>query len=1701
MARLVGKMAHPLNRPIFDGASRRVVGGYGILQPRVTPSLPIGAAGSIFQRIYSAPGGIDPYASAASDVYQDLFGEGSFAGKGIYDVDAFEAALADRVPDNTMLSHDLFEGTFARAGLASDVEVIEDFPARYDVATRRQHRWMRGDWQLLPWILGRTWGAGSLPAVGRIKMLDNLRRAVSAPVALAALGLGWTLPSPVAATLVVLATLAIPALLPVLLSVAPARPGVRVRSHFARLSRDLRTALVRLGLDVVFLADRAAEAIDATARTLVRVTATRRHLLEWTTAAAASAAPRAGLAGFARRMAPGVSLGLATAVAAVIAAPASWPLALSFALLWIVSPAVALAISREGPRAAAAPTTAGEARDLRLIARRTWRYFETFVTPDDSMLPPDNFQETPVPVVAHRTSPTNVGLYLLSAVAARDFGWASLSETAARIEATFASMRRMRRFKGHFFNWYETRDLRVLDPAYVSSVDSGNLAGHLIALANACDGWSRGEDGSDARAGMADALALARETLADAGGTPKAQAQLGGLLDEIDERLRDPAPFDGLAPGLGRIVDRATRAAGELLPSDSVGEPTDVAYWLAALGRLVAEEAGERRASAEDRAALSARFSDLAAEARRFAMAMDFAFLLDRDRMLLSIGHSQADNDIDRNCYDLIASEARLASFFAIAKGDVPTRHWFRLGRSRTPLGGESALVSWSGSMFEYLMPSLVMRAPADSLLNHTNRLVVARQQDYAGRLGIPWGVSESAFSARDIERTYQYSNFGVPGLGLKRGLADDVVIAPYATGLATMVDPVAALANFRRLETLGAKARYGFVEALDFTPARLPVGEDVVLVRNFMAHHQGMTIVAIANALQQGRMRERFHREPMIQASELLLHERIPAEVVTVQPRAEEVRSSVEPSGHEASPLRRLPLPVAGAPVTHLLSNGRYSVMLTAAGTGYSRWRDLAVTRFREDATREDGGTRIMLRDVASGEVWNAADRAGPGEADDAQVEFREDQVAFTGRRGTLTTTLEVVVSGETDAEVRRVSVANAGRRSREIELTTYVELSLTTPAADAAHPAFAKMFVETEHLPLYGALIATRRRRAPEEPPIWAAHFAVVEGGITADPTFETDRARFHAGARSLETAATVRVGAPLSGTTGTVLDPIFAIRRRVLVPPGRAVRIAVWTLVASSREALLAMIDTHHERNAFDRAKTLAWTQAQVELQHLGITPAEAADFQRLAAPLLFADRRFRVAPEALLRGLGPQSGLWPLALSGDRPIVVQRIDDVQDIRHVRQLLRANEYWRSKQIDVDVVILNERTSSYVQDLQSAIDTEIRKSQARPGLADRSARRPVTVLRADQMPADARSLLLSAARMVLSARLGSIADHLDRLLAPAPARTAERVRAAPPSARPDPADPAASARGLEFFNGFGGFGADGREYVTILAAGRRTPAPWINVVANAGFGFQVSAEGAGYTWADSSRENQLTPWSNDPVLDPSGEGIVLRDEATGVLFSPTAHVMRDEGVYVARHGFGYARFEHAVEGFELDLTQFVPVDRPAKISWLRIRNTGPVARRLSVTGYAEWVLGTSRGASAPFVTTTLDAATGAMMARNPWSIPFGERVAFADLGGRQTAWTGIARSSWAAARRAGRSPSTGHGRSPGRRARVSIPVPRFRRSSCSPPARRSTSPGSSVRPPRRRPPARSSATFAPPIRRRCWPRSAPIGPGSWAP
>jgi cyclic beta-1,2-glucan synthetase len=1703
-ARLVGTMAHPLNRPRFSVHEGRVVEGYAIVQPRITPSLPIEHLSSLAQRVFSGPGGIDPYSAAVSDVYQDLFQEGSYTGKGIYDINAFEAALAGKVPVNALLSHDLFEGIFARVALATDIELFEEFPSHCEAVAARQHRWARGDWQLLPWLFGRVHvGSGKqnlvrIPTIGRWKIFDNLRRTLSAPAALLTLVIGWLLPSssPWVWTRFILATVAIPALLGFFIGLYPRRKGISLRSHFRGVFNDLVLGTSQIVLTFTFLAHQSWLMADAILRTLGRLWITKRNLLEWLTAAQSRFSTKLKLSATYGRMAGGVVLAVAVSTALVFSHSHAWAAASPFLLLWAAAPAISRWISHVPRPHRESPLSLADKQAFRMIARRTWRFFEVFVTPEDHALPPDNFQETPKPVVAHRTSPTNIGLYLLSAVCARDFGWIGTVDSVERLEATLATMSQMELFRGHFYNWYDTSDLHPLEPKYISSVDSGNLAGHLLALGNSCrEMIEKSPIGPRLLAGMEDTLGLLREALDKIADTRRThivtRKQLSNAVDAMIASLRS-VPADSVdwanclrewsahaqtvadiaqalaqESGSGpeselRIWAEAIKTSAEsnvrdarilipwarLDPNDFADMPKQLRdhspEWRAielsllsvptladapdrfdtALGQLVALRARlmdsfpanlemiaqidalaeALRLSSAEAAALIRRLSAIAQTAEQMFHAMEFRFLFDDARKLFSIGYRVTDGSLDPNCYDLLASEARLASFIAIAKGEAPLSHWFHLGRSLTPVGRDSALISWSGSMFEYLMPTLVMRSPGGSLLSQTYELIVRRQIEYGAERGVPWGVSESAYNARDRDLTYQYSSFGVPGLGLKRGLGEDVVIAPYATALAAMIEPAAAMQNFRRLEEAGGNGAYGFYEALDYTSTRLPEGEKVAVVRTFLAHHQGMSLIAIANLMNEGTMRSRFHAEPMVQATELLMQERTPRDVLVARPRAEEVAAA---QVRELVPpvLRRFATPHTPTPRTHLLSNGRYAVMLTAAGSGYSRWRDIAVTRWREDPTRDCWGSYIYLCDAETGEVWSAGHQPSGVESDAYEVSFHEDRAEFVRRDGAVTTTLEVVVSPEDDAEIRRVSITNLGTRTRELQVTSYAEICLAPQAADAAHPAFSNLFVQTDFVPDGGILLATRRRRSDKEAAVWAAHVVVVEGESVGDLQFETDRSRFIGRGHDVHTPVSIIDGRPLSNTVGFVLDPVFSLRRTVRIPPGATSRVVFSTIIASSREQVIELADKYHGTTTFGRTLALAWTQARVQLHHLGIALDEAHLFQRLANAVLYSDASFRPSSDVLSRTTLERSALWAHGISGDLPIVVVRIDETEDVGIVRQLLRAHEYWRTKQLSVDVVILNERSSSYAQELQTSLEHLVRGSRLRLTPDTDNVHGNIFLLRADLTSPQDRALLQTIARCVLLSRRGTLSEQMAR------SQRAESVapqnpRSARPATRLDVPLPQYA---LEFFNGLGGFAGCGREYATVLGEGLRTPAPWINVIANPSFGFLVSESGSGHTWSLNSRENQLTPWSNDPVTDPPGEAIYIRDENTGEVWSPTALPIRDEAAsYIACHGPGYTRFHHGSHGILVELLQFVPSKDPIKISRLTLRNDSGRVRQLSVTGYAEWVLGSSRSASGPYLVTELDSKTGAVFVTSEWGGEFGGRVAFADLGGKQVSVTG---------------------------------------------------------------------------------------------
>ncbi|HSM06026.1 MAG TPA: glucoamylase family protein [Longimicrobiales bacterium] len=1683
---LVRTAAHPLNRPFFDPERRRITRGYGILQPRVAVS-PRSSLRSPFARIFSGIVGLDPYTTAVSDVYQDLFEEGIFTGKGLYDVDAFRAALSEAIPANTVLSHDLLEGSHARAALVTDVEVFDDYPSTYPAFAKRLHRWTRGDWQILPWLTSRVRrqdGARArnpLSPLSRWRIADNLRRALTPAMVVAFLLVGWVIPllNPFLWTVVALTVLAFPVYVQLTAAMFTRPRYARWLSYFDGVAEDMTSTLVQTALTLVFLPHLASTGIDATARALWRMGATRRGLLEWTTAKEAerrtldTPGSYVGFMWFTEAWAA-VAAGLTTWLA-----PSAWPVAAPFVAGWAVAPWVAWKLSHPAARPPQV-LTPEDAAWLRGVAHLTWTFFDRFIGPETGWLPPDNVQAKPFRGVAARTSPTNVGLGLLALQSARDFGWLGRREVLARLERARATIDGLEHFRGHLLNWYSTSDGRTLWPRYVSTVDSGNFVASLVALGRAmaefpdAELW-RDEDvrgmrdhvaalgdlatappSSDSTSSRlpADAFStLARlEATAAEGrsGDPvvwgsfldRLQADAEAVREALDLPREDPrVTADPLSETLARLLVRIEEARDEVrrfVPWIARGEsPPPEVVSARSPGELATALTGRpddplaRAALAEVRGCL-ARAEDLGRWMRTTVEATDFRTLYDPEADLFFIGMNVDTLEPDAGRYDLLASEARLASFLAVAKGDVPLEHWFRLGRPTGVTDEGSVLLSWSGTMFEYLMPLLLTGSWPGTLLAETCEAAVDAQVRYADRAGLPWGISESAYNVLNLDLDYQYRAFGVPGLALKRGMSEDFVVAPYASALGAMIRPASAVDNLRRLGAEGAMGHYGFYDAIDYTPERVPVGQKSAIVSTWMAHHQAMTLLAASNVLDDDRLQRRFQRAALPRSAELLLQERIPRQIETTDPHPME--TSVDPGERETPESAVIHLPADRlddpTPPGQLLSNGRYDTFITQAGTGYSRYRDWELTRWEPGRSPDPHGVFFYLRDLDSGRRWSVTPLPAPSSPDRFDTWHHLSKVESALVYDWIESYVEVGVSPEDNVEVRRLTLTNYGEEPRRLDVTSYLEVVLNRVGADRAHPAFSKLFVETEALPERGTLLASRRPRRQGEAAPWMFHALAPAASPPekAPMEFETDRAAFIGRGRTLASPAALRTGAVLGGASGPVLDPIFSLRQGVVLGPRQKVVLSFTLGVGADRGEALQLAERYQDPAAVQRALELAAAYGPAELQYLNVREAEALRYQPFAAAVLQADPRLRAPAAVLETNTRQQSGLWAYGISGDLPLVVVRVDSMDEVDRVQNVVRAAHFWRLRGLSVDILFLNEHPPSYAEGLQDRITAAIAAGTHRPG--EGPARGADYVLRADQLPPEDRALLLTVAHAVFE---GGLPAHLPpaagsgRGTTPAPphqllstpgprlparpypreARPAAEVETAPPGVPVEMRDPGpgadapeAESAGPTLDNGYGRFLEDGRYEirVPVTDAGLHPPPlPWINVVANEGFGFTATSEGGGYTWSVNSRENRLTPWTNDPVTDRPGEATWLRDDGAGRYASLTPNpTPGPPGEYRIVHGFGRTDYHADFAGLESHLTLFVAVEDPVKLIRVRVRNTSAEPRALSLFRFQEWVMGVHRSDSTRFVITERDPVTGALTARNSYNQEFAGRVAF---------------------------------------------------------------------------------------------------------
>jgi len=1633
---MIRTAAHPLNRAELSPEGDFVVDGYGIFQPRISIS-PKTANQSWFSRIFSGNVGIDPYTTAISDIYQDLYGEGVFTGKGLYDVEVFETVLGNRFPENTVLSHDLLESTYLRAALVTDIELFDDYPSTYLSYSKRNHRWVRGDWQILPWLFSKVRGKehkeeNPINNISKWKIFDNLRRSLNPAFILLFLLAVWTIfpGSALIGTMAALGITAFPIYSSFSIQLFQRPTRVMWKLYFEKIRADLRVNTIQALSTFMMMPHQAYLSLDAIGRTLWRMYVSDRLLLEWTTASKTEREAKTNIFEYYKKMWINVAWSVLCLVLAGVYKPAVLFLVTPFAAAWTIAPYLSYRLSLKLKKEKE-ELSEEDIRELRTYARRTWNYFERFVNEEHSWLAPDNFQEQPYLGAVDRTSPTNMGLALTATYTAYDFGYITLQELLHRLGNMLGSMKLLERRAGHFYNWYSTKTPEVLNPKYISTVDSGNLAGSLVVVKQGLkqlpdQPWPNPVFWQ----GLQDTIwvldEIAGELKSKEGVTKSLEKEIADRLEELKEMLPGESPgeiaswqqkltqlqapanklknisFDMLRDELTSVkyrelIDWFNRPLMQIesqlneIQTLSVQEAEQTGNPASTVGALsVNGEIGEWQSHAKE---LTRWCDELVRE-------MDFHILYNEERKLFSIGYNEDHSALDSGTYDLLASEARLASYIAIAKGDVPPEHWFSLSRRLTSINRNEILLSWGGTMFEYLMPLLFMARYEGTLLSNTYENAVTWQQNYGNSRNRPWGFSESAYGILNLELHYQYRAFGAPGLGLRRGLSEDYVVAPYASMLALMVHPKASLENLRQLKQEGAYGMNGFYEAIDYTSSRGEADEEKTVIKMYMAHHQGMGLLALANVLRQNKIQRLFHADPLVQSCDLLLQERIPRGIpikeprpidVELEPAEEKAESSVaEYIGQEA--LNESP------PRTHILSNGEYSTVITHAGTGYSYCNNLALTRWRRDPVKDSYGFFFYVKDLESNEFWSVGHQPVGRKADRYDSWFHPGLVQTARVDEWTESFMEVCVSPEDNIELRKLTLTNYANRTRRFELTSYAEVVLNEQEADTAHPAFSNLSIQTDYIPEHHAVIARRRPRENEQP-AWMVHTMASEDieRLSEPLQFETDRNKFVGRGRTLAYPAALDRNNELLGSVGNISDPILSLRRIVELEPGEKISITFGLGKANSREEAVAMADNYDNPYATDRTFELASIYGRMELEHIDLGARQAHYFYKLAGSLIYGNEALRADENILLRNRKTQSGLWAYGISGDLPILLYKIKETEDIRTVRRLLRAHALFRLKGLDIDLVIINEHLPSYVDELQEMLNNTVQASQEHHLLNERGG---VFLHKSGNMLPEDLTLLESVAHVVLQGSLP--------VIGPEPQKEAEAIDTdgeldyAPIDLSYSKGGEAQSRTDLQFFNGYGGFSENGREYIIHVDAKEGNglqfpPAPWINVIANPDFGFLISESGSGYTWSRNSRENRLTPWSNDPVSDPPGEALYIRDEDHELYWSPTPNPTPGSTSYQITHGFGYTCFESETLNIRQQMTMWVPIEDPVKIIRLRLTNTDLTSRTLSVFRYAEWVLGVFREQSVRHVITKLDPDLQAIFARNFYNNEFAGRVAFA--------------------------------------------------------------------------------------------------------
>lgn len=1441
---LIGAMAHILNKPELNKSEDLVIAGHALIQPRIGIDL-MSSIKSLYTKIYAGAGGVDVYANAISDIYQDNFEEGIFTGKGIYDLKIFSKILNNEIPENTILSHDLLEGSYLRCGLATDIMLMDGYPVGYNSSKSRLHRWIRGDWQIIIWLKDKIKNKrgeiknNPLNILSKYKIFDNLVRSllevssVLTIIYMCILDYFYKIKIWPIITTVLIAVLT-PTVIDVINKIVFKREGEKRQKTFNKTLSGINASLLRGLFTLATLPDKAYMSANAICKTLYRLKVSKKHMLEWVTAEEAEKMAKKDIKSYYINMAPNIILGILGILYIFINAKNPFSaLIFVISLLWLIAPAIMCYISKEIVVNNKKELLVDKDKQYVLeVGKRTWQFFKDYLVKENNYLPPDNYQEDRKPKAIKRTSSTNIGLALLAVISSYDLGYETQKNTLELLNKMIDTIYNLQKWNGHLYNWYNIETLEPLRPRYISSVDSGNFVGYLYVV---------------------------KQFLIQNG-------QGDTRIDELIEHT-------------------------------------------------------------------------------------DFTKLYNEKMQLFSVGYNVEENMLTDSYYDLLASEARQTSLVAIAKKDIEQKHWYNLSRTLTVLNKYKGLISWSGTAFEYLMPNINIPKYPGSLLDESCKFLIMSQKEYNKKLKIPWGISESAFNLKDLNNNYQYKAFGIPWLGLKRGLADEIVVAPYASMMAIIDEPIEVLKNLKQLEKLGMYNKYGFYESIDYTPTRLRKNETKAIVKTYMAHHQGLILLSINNLMNNNIVQKRFVQNPEIEAVDILLQERMPENIIITKEEKEKVEK-IKYIDYENATQREITKINTKLNNVNVIGNDKYTIIMDQKGNGYSKYNNILINRYKY-TDDEEQGIFFFFKNIKTKRIWTSNYMNYLSKADKYVMCFTPDMNKITRQDGNIETITKISVAPTEPVEIRRIELVNHGIEDETIEITSFLEPLISEKEQDYAHRAFNKLFLEYEIIE--DTILIRRKSRDKSKLDMFLAVNLYAENEIIGETEFEVDKEKFY-GREAIGLPKTVESSIPLGRNIGLTTEPIVAIKNTVKIKANEKVAFNLIMCVSESKEKVIELINKFTNSETIKRNIELAKVKVEAESRYLNIKGKEIDLCQKILGYLIFPNPLKRIINKNKKVISAYVSELWKYGISGDLPILLVKVKDISDIEILKQVINVYEYLRVKNINIDLVIVDEEQHSYENYTREGIINIILNKNM--GYLQ-NIRSGIFVL--NNLSKEEIQVLEFRANLVLDVSLGKIERQLTDLeeeyietIKPIGDEKIPQIAEEPEQIRKKLED-----EQLKYCNEYGGFSLDGKEYNIRINKDNKLPTVWSHVLANEKFGTVVTENMGGYTWYKNSRLNRLTAWANNPTNDIPSEIIYLEDMENKKVWSLGQNPIPDSNDYYITYGFGYANYMHKSNGLIQNASIFVPCKDSAKVHLIRLENIEPRKRKIKLVYYIKPVLG----------------------------------------------------------------------------------------------------------------------------------------------